>query len=193
MIGKVAFEIKGVNAALRPCNAQQFRKPTMCNNLERISDSFMNVVDGYKPVVVKGIDKVTGKKRASRDEKGRKLINWIRTCKQDGYTIKDILNFNGTKIIETRDINNQLVEKYVEKGFYAKDSLDRFFAVFENGEAKYATKRNGKSDVKTFWLDKKETGKWFSYRFFHTRVPDMAKEIDVFCEENCPELIGELK
>ena len=75
MIGKVAFEIKGVNAVLRPCNAQQFRKPTMCNNLERISDSFMNVVDGYKPVVVKGIDKVTGKKRALRDEKGRKLIN----------------------------------------------------------------------------------------------------------------------
>ena len=53
----------------------------------------MNVVDGYKPVVVKGIDKVTGKKRVLRDEKGRKVINWVRTFKQDGYTIKDILNF----------------------------------------------------------------------------------------------------
>lgn len=193
MIGKVAFKIKGVNSALRACNAQQFRNPQKCHNLERITDSFMNVVDGYKPVVVKGIDKITGKKHALRDEKGRKLINWVRTFKQDGYTIKDTLNFNGTKIIETRNADNQLVEKYIEKSYYAKDSLDRFIGIFENGKIKYATKRSGVSDVKTFWVDKGETGKWQRYGFFHVRTPEIAKDINNFCDECCPKLKEELR
>ena len=189
MIGRVAFQTRTVKSGLRACNEQLFRDPKYWSGWDRFKDATANLIDGYKPVAVKGIDKETGKKYTLTDDFGRRLVNWVRTIKQGEYTIKDTLNFNGTKIIETRDSSNQLVEKYVGKSLYADESLDKYYSVFENGNVKYAAKKSGETDTKTIWLDKNLfLGRWNRYQFSKSRTPETRENIANFCDECCPEL-----
>ena len=87
MITKVGFSTRTLNSNIRAINGQSFRQPKTWSRLERLGDSILNIIDGYKPVVVKGIDKATGEKVALRDDKGRKLINWVRNIKKDNPII----------------------------------------------------------------------------------------------------------
>ena len=189
MIGRIAFQTRTINSGLRSCNIQQFRNPNSWSRWDRFKDATANLIDGYKPMFVKGLDKKTGKKYSLRDNSGRRLVNWVRTIKQGEYTIKDILNFNGTKIIETKDKNNLVVEKFIEKSLDTDGSLDKYYSVFENGNVKYAAKKSGQTDTKTIWLDKDSfLGSWNRYKFVKSRMPETRENIATFCDECCPEL-----
>lgn len=122
-----------MNGFIRPINAQFYRQPKKWPQLQRFGDSIWNIVDGYKPVAVKGIDKLTGKEIALKDDKGRKLINWVRKIKKDNFVVTDILNFNGTKIVTAKDTNSgQVIAKHVVKSVY--QGSDYFKSSFENGK-----------------------------------------------------------
>jgi hypothetical protein len=130
MITRIGFENR-TKGFFRSVNAQVFRQPKEWSRLQRLRDAVWNIIDGYKPVVVKGIDKTTGKKVALKDDKGRKLINWVRNIKKDNFVVTDTLNFNGTKIVTARDTNNgQVVAKEVSKSF--NQGMDSFKSTFEN-------------------------------------------------------------
>ena len=88
MITRIGFSTRTLNSNIRAINGQVFRQPKEWSRLQRLGDSILNIIDGYKPVVVKGIDNATGKKVALRDDKGRKLINWVRNIKKDNFVIR---------------------------------------------------------------------------------------------------------
>lgn len=119
MITRIGFRNRTtsfMDGFIRPINAQFFRQPKEWSHLQRFGDSVWNIIDGYKPVTVKGIDKATGKKIALKDDKGRKLINWVRNIKKDNFIVTDTLNFNGTKIVTAKDANSgQVIEKKLVK------------------------------------------------------------------------------
>ena len=132
MITRIGFENR-TTRFVRAVNDQVFRQPKEWSRMQRLGDAVWNIIEGYKPVVVKGIDKATGKKVALKDDKGRKLINWVKNIKKDNFVITDTLNFNGTKIVTARDTNNgQVVAKEVSKSFY--EGMDFFKSIFENGK-----------------------------------------------------------
>ena len=95
MITRIGFKNRTtsfMDTLIRPINAQFFRQPKEWSQLQRFRDSVWNIIDGYKPVAVKGIDKATGKKITLKDDKGRKLINWVRNIKKDNFVVTDTLN-----------------------------------------------------------------------------------------------------
>ncbi len=187
MITRIGFENR-TKGFFRSVNAQVFRQPKKWSRLQRLRDAAWNIIDGYKPVVVKGVDKATGKKVALRDDKGRKLINWVRNIKKDNFVVTDTLNFNGTKIVTARDTNNaQVVAKEVSKSFH--QGMDSFKSTFENGKIKAVEKRqNGPFDSSlTYWVGRNPDGKLNKTVFENIAdYPNNQKARD-FCAENCPE------
>ena len=149
--------------------------------------------DGYKPVVVKGIDKATGEKVALKDDKGIKLINWVRNIKKDNFVVTDTLNFNGTKIVTARDTNNgQVVAKEVSKSFY--EGMDFFKSIFENGKIKAArlsyntlTNKGAEAEREVYWYGRNNEGK-LNKKEFSVILPYGKEASNKFCAENCPEL-----
>ena len=136
MITRIGFKNRTTSfmqGFIRPINAQFFRQPKEWSQLQRFGDSAWNIIDGYKPVAVKGIDKATGKRITLKGDKGRKLINWVRNIKKDNFVVTDILNFNGTKIVTAKDTNSgQVIAKDVVKSVY--QGSDYFKSSFENGK-----------------------------------------------------------
>ena len=194
MITRIGFSTRTLNSNIRAINGQFFRQPKEWSRLQRLGDSILNIIDGYKPVVVKGIDKATGKKVALRDDKGRKLINWVRNIKKDNFVITDTLNFNGTKIVTARDTNTgQVVAKEVGKSNYQGSGF--FKSSFENGKVKairqFADKiTNGKleSISEIFWFGRNNDGKLNKKVFEDTTSCPVQQEVKKFMSENCPEL-----
>ena len=194
MITRIGFSTRTLNSHIRPINAQFFRQPKEWSRMQRLGDSVLNIIDGYKPVVVKGIDKSTGKKVALRDDKGRKLINWVRNIKKDNFVITDTLNFNGTKIVTARDTNTgQVVAKEVGKSNYQGSGF--FKSSFENGKVKairqFSDKiTNGKleSITEIFWFGRNNDGKLNKKVFEDTTSCPVLQEVKKFLAENCPEL-----
>lgn len=194
MITRIGFSTRTLNSHIRAINAQFFRQPKEWSRMQRLGDSVLNIIDGYKPVVVKGIDKSTGKKVALRDDKGRKLINWVRNIKKDNFVITDTLNFNGTKIVTARDTNTgQVVAKEVGKSAYQGSGF--FKTSFENGKVKairqFSDKiTNGKleSITEIFWFGRNNDGKLNKKVFEDTTSFPVRQEVDKFMLENCPEL-----
>ena len=193
MITRIGFENK-TTRFVRAVNDQVFRQPKEWSRLQRLGDSILNIIDGYKPVVVKGIDKATGKKVALRDDKGRKLINWVRNIKKDNFVITDTLNFNGTKIVTARDTNNgQVVAKEVSKSVY--QGMDYIKSSFENGKVKairlfdFKRTNRGRMDAnEIFWYGRNSKGKLNKKMFKNTAEYPVHFEIKKFMSENCPEL-----
>ena len=194
MITRIGFSTRTLNSNIRAINGQVFRQPKEWSRLQRLGDSILNIIDGYKPVVVKGIDKATGKKVALRDDKGRKLINWVRNIKKDNFVVTDTLNFNGTKIVTARDANNgQVVAKEVSKSFY--QGRDHFKSSFENGKAKAIrqfhrkmTNRGIEAESEIFWHGRNREGKLNKKVFLDPTEYPVQQEIKNFMSENCPEL-----
>ena len=193
MITRIVFENK-TTRFVRAVNAQVFRQPKEWSRMQRLGDAVWNIIDGYKPVVVKGIDKATGKKVALKDDKGRKLINWVRNIKKDNFVITDTLNFNGTKIVTARDANNgQVVAKEVSKSFY--QGMDFFKSTFENGKIKAMSQSHNKftnngieAESKIFWCGRNDEGKLNKKVFLDPTEYPVQQEIKNFMSENCPEL-----
>jgi len=193
MITRIGFSTRTLNSHIRPINAQFFRQPKEWSRMQRLGDSVLNIIDGYKPVVVKGIDKATGKKVALRDDKGRKLINWVRNIKKDNFVITDTLNFNGTKIVTAKDINSgQIVAKEVAKSNW--QGSDFFKSSFENGKVKAIrqftskiTNRKLESMSEIFWIRRNSNGKLNKKVFEDTTSCPVRQEIKKFMLENCPE------
>ena len=194
MITRIGFSTRTLNSNIRAINGQVFRQPKEWSRLQRLGDSILNIIDGYKPVVVKGIDKATGKKVALRDDKGRKLINWVRNIKKDNFVVTDILNFNGTKIVTARDANNgQVVAKEVSKSFY--QGKDYIKSSFDNGKVKairlfdFKRTNRGRMDAnEIFWYGRNSEGKLNKKVFKNTAEYPVHLEIKKFMSENCPEL-----
>ena len=187
MITRIGFENR-TKGFFRSVNDQLFRQPKEWSRLQRLGDAVWNIIDGYKPVVVKGIDKTTGKKIALKDEKGRKFINWVRDIKKDNYVVTDTLNFNGTKIVTARDINNgQVVAKEVSKSYY--QGMDFIKSSFENGKVKAVEKRqNGPFDSSlTYWVGRNPDGKLNKTVFENIADYPNNQKARNFCAENCPE------
>ena len=193
MITRIGFENR-TTRFVRAVNAQVFRQPKEWSRMQRLGDAVWNIIDGYKPVVVKGIDKATGKKVALRDDKGRKLINWVRNIKKDNFVVTDILNFNGTKIVTARDTNNgQVVAKEVSKSVY--QGMDYIESSFENGKVKairlfdFKRTKRGRMDAnEIFWYGRNNEGKLNKKVFKNTAEYPVHFEIKKFMSENCPEL-----
>jgi len=193
MITRIGFSTRTLNSHIRAINGQFFRQPKEWSRLQRLGDSILNIIDGYKPVVVKGIDKATGKKVALRDDKGRKLINWVRNIKKDNFVITDTLNFNGTKIVTARDTNTgQVVAKEVGKSNYQGSGF--FKSSFENGKVKAIrqftskiTNRKLESMSEIFWIRRNSNGKLNKKVFEDTTSCPVRQEIKKFMLENCPE------
>ena len=194
MITRIGFSTRTLNSHIRPINAQFFRQPKEWSRMQRLGDSVLNIIDGYKPVVVKGIDKSTGKKVALRDDKGRKLINWVRNIKKDNFVITDTLNFNGTKIVTAKDINSgQIVAKEVAKSNW--QGSDFFKSSFENGKVKAIrqftskiTNRKLESMSEIFWIRRNSDGKLNKKVFEDVLNCPVQQEVKKFLAENCPEL-----
>ena len=194
MITRIGFSTRTLNSNIRAINGQVFRQPKEWSRLQRLGDSILNIIDGYKPVVVKGIDRATGKKVALRDDKGRKLINWVRNIKKDNFVITDTLNFNGTKIVTARDANNgQVVAKEVSKSFY--QGMDYIKSSFENGKVKairlfdFKRTNRGRMDAnEIFWYGRNNEGKLNKKVFLDPTEYPVHFEIKKFMSENCPEL-----
>lgn len=194
MITRIGFSTRTLNSNIRAVNGQVFRQPKEWSRLQRLGDSILNIIDGYKPVVVKGIDKATGKKVALKDNKGRKLINWVRNIKKDNFVITDTLNFNGTKIVTARDTNNgQVVAKEVSKSFY--QGMDSFKSTFENGKIKAVrqfhkkhTNKGIEAESEIFWCGRNNEGKLNKKIFQDPTEYPVQQEVKKFCAENCPEL-----
>ena len=168
MITRIGFRIRStsfMDTLIRPCNAQFYRQPKEWSQLQRFGDSVWNIIDGYKPVAVKGIDKATGKRITLKDDKGRKLINWVRNIKKDNFIVTDTLNFNGTKIVTAKDTNSgQVIAKEVGKSAYR--GSDFFKSSFENGKVKAVRQfidkiNNGEleSISEIFWFGRNSEGK----------------------------------
>ena len=193
MITRIGFQNR-TTRFVRAVNAQVFRQPKEWSRMQRLGDAVWNIIDGYKPVVVKGIDKATGKKVALKDDKGRKLINWVRNIKKDNFVITDTLNFNGTKIVTARDANNgQVVAKEVSKSFY--QGMDFFKSTFENGKIKAMSQSHNKftnngieAESKIFWCGRNDEGKLNKKVFLDPTEYPVQQEIKNFMSENCPEL-----
>ena len=193
MITRIGFSTRTLNSHIRPINAQFFRQPKEWSHMQRLGDAIYNFIDGYKPVVVKGIDKATGKKVALRDDKGRKLINWVRNIEKDNFVITDTLNFNGTKIVTAKDTNNgQVVAKEVSKSFY--QGMDFFKSIFENGKIKAArlsyntlTNKGAEPEREVYWYARNNEGK-LNKKEFCVILPYGKEASNKFCAENCPEL-----
>jgi len=194
MITRIGFTTRTLNSHIRPINAQFFRQPKEWSRMQRLGDSVLNIIDGYKPVVVKGINKSTGKKVALRDDKGRKLINWVRNIKKDNFVITDTLNFNGTKIVTAKDINSgQIVAKEVAKSNW--QGSDFFKSSFENGKVKAIrqftskiTNRKLESMSEIFWIRRNSDGKLNKKVFEDVLNCPVQQEVKKFLAENCPEL-----
>ena len=194
MITRIGFSTRTLNSNIRAINGQVIRQPKEWSRLQRLGDSILNIIDGYKPVVVKGIDKATGKKVALRDDKGRKLINWVRNIKKDNFVVTDILNFNGTKIVTARDTNNgQVVAKEVSKSVY--QGMDYIKSSFENGKVKairlfdFKRTNRGRTDAnEIFWYGRNSEGKLNKKVFKNSAEYPVHLEIKKFISENCPEL-----
>ena len=194
MITRIGFSTRTLNSHIRPINAQFFRQPKEWSRMQRLGDSVLNIIDGYKPVVVKGIDKSTGKKVALRDDKGRKLINWVRNIEKDNFVITDTLNFNGTKIVTAKDINSgQIVAKEVAKS--NRQGSDFFKSSFENGKVKAIrqftskiTNRKQESMSEIFWIRRNSDGKLNKKVFEDVLNCPVQQEVKKFLAENCPEL-----
>ena len=192
MITRIGFENK-TTRFVRAVNDQVFRQPKEWSRMQRLGDAVWNIIDGYKPVVVKGIDKATGKKVALKDDKGRKLINWVRNIKKDNFVITDTLNFNGTKIVTAKDTNNgQVVAKEVSKSFY--EGMDFFKSIFENGKIKAArlsyntlTNKGAEAEREVYWYGRNNEGK-LNKKEFSVIEPYGKEASNKFCAENCPEL-----
>ena len=193
MITRIGFE-NSTTRFVRAVNDQVFRQPKEWSRMQRLGDAVWNIIDGYKPVVVKGIDKATGRKVALRDDKGRKLINWVRNIKKDNFVITDTLNFNGTKIVTARDANNgQVVAKEVSKSFY--QGMDFFKSTFENGKIKVMSQSHNKftnngieAESKIFWCGRNDEGKLNKKVFQDPTEYPVQQEVKKFMSENCPEL-----
>ena len=148
----------------------------------------------YDVETVKGIDKVTGKKIALKDDKGIKLTNLIRNIKKDNFVITDTLNFNGTRIVTAKDTNSgQVIAKEVTKSVY--QGLDFFKSSFENGKVKAVRQfsyksTNGKlkSISEIFWLGRNREGKLNKKVFNDVLDYPVQQEVKKFLAENCPEL-----
>ena len=192
MITRIGFENK-TTRFVRAVNDQVFRQPKEWSRMQRLGDAVWNIIDGYKPVVVKGIDKATGKKVALRDDKGRKLINWVRNIEKDNFVITDTLNFNGTKIVTAKDTNNgQVVAKEVSKSFY--QGMDFFKSIFENGKIKAMrlsyntlTNKGAEAEREVYWYGRNNEGK-LNKKEFSVILPYGQEASNKFCAENCPEL-----
>ena len=192
MITRIGFENK-TTRFVRAVNDQVFRQPKEWSRMQRLGDAVWNIIDGYKPVVVKGIDKATGRKVALRDDKGRKLINWVRNIEKDNFVITDTLNFNGTKIVTARDTNNgQVVAKEVSKSFY--QGMDFFKSTFENGKIKAMrqshnelTNKGIEAETEIYWYGWNSEGK-LNKKEFSVILPYGQEASNKFCAENCPEL-----
>ena len=193
MITRIGFENK-TTRFVRAVNDQVFRQPKEWSRMQRLGDAVWNIIDGYKPVVVKGIDKATGKKVALRDDKGRKLINWVRNIEKDNFVITDTLNFNGTKIVTAKDINSgQIVAKEVAKSNW--QGSDFFKSSFENGKVKAIrqftnkiTNRKLESMSEIFWIRRNSDGKLNKKVFEDVLNCPVQQEVKKFLAENCPEL-----
>lgn len=148
----------------------------------------------FKSVTVKGIDKVTGKKIALKDYRGRKLINCVRNIKKDNFVVTDTLNFNGTRIVTTKDTNSgQVMAKEVAKSAY--QCLDYFKSIFENGKVKAVRQftykiANGEieSISEIFWFRRNSEGKLNKKVFKDVLDYPVQQEVKKFLAENCPEL-----
>ena len=194
MITKIGFSTRTLNSNIRAINGQSFRQPKTWSRLERLGDAVLNIIDGYKPVVVKGFDKATGEKVALRDDKGRKLINWVRNIEKDNFVITDTLNFNGTKIVTAKDINSgQIVAKEVAKSNW--QGSDFFKSSFENGKVKAIrqftskiTNRKQESMSEIFWIRRNSDGKLNKKVFEDVLNCPVQQEVKKFLAENCPEL-----
>ena len=189
MITKIGFSTRTLNSNIRAINGQSFRQPKTWSLLERLGDSILNIIDGYKPVVVKGIDKATGEKVALRDDKGRKLINWVRNIKKDNFVVTDTLNFNGTKIVTARDTNNgQVVAKQVSKSAYL--GMDFFKSIFENGKLKAMRQHHNErpispnSDCSRIYWYRNNEGKLNKKVFKNATDYPVQQEVKKFCTEN---------
>ena len=193
MITRIGFDNR-TTRFVRAVNDQVFRQPKEWSRMQRLGDSVWNIIDGYKPIVVKGIDKSTGKKVALRDDKGRKLINWVRNIKKDNFVITDTLNFNGTKIVTAKDINSgQIVAKEVAKSNW--QGSDFFKSSFENGKVKAIrqftskiTNRKLESMSEIFWIRRNSDGKLNKKVFEDVLNCPVQQEVKKFLAENCPEL-----
>ena len=194
MITRIGFSTRTLNSNIRAINGQVFRQPKEWSRMQRLGDAVWNIIDGYKPVVVKGIDKATGKKVALRDDKGRKLINWVRNIKKDNFVITDTLNFNGTKIVTARDANNgQVVAKQVSKGAY--QGMDFFKSIFENGKLKAMQQFHNEQPISPesdcsliYWYRMNNKDKLNKKVFKNATDYPVQQEVKKFLAENCPEL-----
>ncbi len=188
MITRIGFENR-TTRFVRAVNDQVFRQPKEWSRMQRLGDAICNFIDGYKPVVVKGVDKATGKKVALRDDKGRKLINWVRNIKKDNFEVTDTLNFNGTKIVTARDTNNgQVVAKQVSKSAY--QGMDFFKSIFENGKLKAMRQHHNErpispnSDCSCIYWYRNNEGKLNKKVFKNATDYPVQQEVKKFCTEN---------
>ena len=81
MITRIGFSTRTLNSNIRAINGQVFRQPKEWSRLQRLGDSILNIIDGYKPVVTRIDD---------HDAAIKYTGDWYRTV-PDGY-----VHFNRT-------------------------------------------------------------------------------------------------
>ena len=160
----------------------------------RNPDEISKLYKKYDVETVKGIDKVTGKKIALRDDKGIKLVNRVRNIKKDNFLVTDTLNFNVTRIVTAKDTNSgQVIAKEVGKSAYR--GSDFFKSSFENGKVKAVYQftdkiTNGGLETMSeiFWFGRNSEGKLNKKVFEKVTDYPVQQEVKKFFAENCPEL-----
>ncbi len=173
----IAYDTRTFRSGLRLKGAQVRRS-------QGVFDSMLNLIDGYKPVVIKGVDKTTGEQFPLKDQKGNRLIKWVRTIQDGNRIITDILNYNNSKIVTARDSKTgDILIKEVEKSKGAK----ALSAIYKNNKLQAMRLRNLSSSPQkvSYWWGKNKNGKFNKETFDLNR--DFFKSI-LYQEENCPEV-----
>ena len=90
------------------------------NLCEYLKDSFINYCEGYKPQAI--ISKKT--ESVLKDNKGRNLINWIKTFIKDGKIYSDTLLWNGNRRLVIKDLlSGKKLEQRQEVGIYTTRAI----------------------------------------------------------------------
>lgn len=128
---------KSIRLFRRSVIAHEFRKPLKMNLFQHSFDTFCNKMDGFKPIPLEKTDKATGKKTFLRDNKGRKLVNWVRKTVSDGKELTTILPWNGGKVFIAKDLKTGNI---LEKEFKTPYSIT--LSEFKDGKPAFIAKKS---------------------------------------------------
>ena len=131
VLAKPSF-IKNFDSAFK-VNLKRTPQTMTCS--ERIKDSVINLINGYKPHLIKGIDPNTGKKIIAKDKNGNIAINWVKKTYNSSKRTTDSLRWNGSRIIAEFDMRKS---KRLEQTNFNQNGY--MFTKYKDGEVEFYTK-----------------------------------------------------